>query len=96
MVRRRCWILALVLLGPCASLTYSVATCQAQENADGQSAPTTAQDAKAGEKGIDNLGLIAFGSIVVAGLTIALGSIAPALGEGRAVAQALQRDRSAT
>jgi F-type H+-transporting ATPase subunit c len=29
------------------------------------------------------------GSIVIAGLTIALGSIAPALGEGRAVAQAL-------
>lgn len=39
--------------------------------------------------GIDNLGLIALGSIVMAGLTIALGSIAPALGEGRAVAQAL-------
>ncbi|PAY21087.1 ATP synthase F0 subunit C [Rhodopirellula sp. SM50] len=38
---------------------------------------------------MDNLGLIALGSIVVAGLTIAIGSIGPALGEGRAVAQAL-------
>ena len=41
------------------------------------------------ENGFDNLGLVALGSIVIAGLTIALGSIAPALGEGRAVAQAL-------
>jgi len=34
--------------------------------------------------------LIGAVSIVVAGLTIALGSIAPALGEARALAQALQ------
>lgn len=38
---------------------------------------------------MDNLGWVAVGSIVTAGLTIAIGSIAPALGEGRAVAQAL-------
>jgi F-type H+-transporting ATPase subunit c len=38
---------------------------------------------------MDNLGLTALGSVVVAGLTIAIGSIGPALGEGRAVAQAL-------
>jgi F-type H+-transporting ATPase subunit c len=33
--------------------------------------------------------LIGLGSIIVAGFTMALGSIAPALAEGRAVAQAL-------
>jgi len=33
---------------------------------------------------------IALGSIVTAGLTISLGSIGPALGEGRAVASALE------
>ncbi len=38
---------------------------------------------------MDNLGLVALGSIITAGLTIAIGSIGPALGEGRAVAQAL-------
>ena len=38
---------------------------------------------------MDNLGLVALGSIIMAGLTISVGSIAPALGEGRAVAQAL-------
>ncbi len=38
---------------------------------------------------MDNLGLVALGSLVTAGLTIAIGSIGPALGEGRAVAQAL-------
>jgi len=38
---------------------------------------------------MDNLGIVAVASIVVSGLTIAIGSIAPALGEGRAVAQAL-------
>lgn len=45
--------------------------------------------------------LIGMVSIAVAGLTIALGSIAPALGEGRALAQALsaiaqQPDESGT
>jgi F-type H+-transporting ATPase subunit c len=38
---------------------------------------------------MDNLGLIGAISIVTAGLTIAIGSIAPALGEARAAAQAL-------
>ena len=33
-------------------------------------------------------------SILTAGLTIAIGSIGPALGEGRAAAQALQASRS--
>lgn len=39
---------------------------------------------------MDNLGLIGAISIVTAGLTIAIGSIAPALGEGRAVSEALK------
>ena len=38
---------------------------------------------------MDNMTLIAIASIITAGLTIALGSIGPALGEGRAVATAL-------
>jgi F-type H+-transporting ATPase subunit c len=38
---------------------------------------------------MDALSLIGMVSILTAGLTIAIGSIAPALGEGRAVAQAL-------
>ena len=38
---------------------------------------------------MDNVGIIAAVSIVTAGLTIALGSIGPALAEGRAVIQAL-------
>lgn len=33
---------------------------------------------------------LAFASIIVAGLTVAVGSIAPALGQARAVAQALE------
>ncbi len=33
--------------------------------------------------------MIAFGSVVTAGLTMGIGAIGPALGEGRAVAQAL-------
>lgn len=37
-----------------------------------------------------DLGLIGLFSILTAGLTIAIGSAAPALGEGRALAQALQ------
>ena len=39
---------------------------------------------------MDNETLIAVASIVVAGLTIAIGSIGPALGEGRALAEALR------
>ena len=38
---------------------------------------------------MDNVGLIGMVSIISAGLTIAIGSLGPALGEGRAVAQAL-------
>ncbi|MDY0376472.1 MAG: F0F1 ATP synthase subunit C [Desulfobacterium sp.] len=36
-----------------------------------------------------SISLIAMASIITAGLTIAIGSIGPALGEGRAVANAL-------
>ena len=36
-----------------------------------------------------SISLIAIASIITAGLTIAIGSIGPALGEGRAVANAL-------
>ena len=50
---------------------------------------------------MDNMTIIAVASIVIAGITISLGSIGPALGEGRAVAAALsalaqQPDASAT
>ena len=38
---------------------------------------------------MDLITVIGFASVVTAGLTIAVGSIAPALGEGRAVAQGL-------
>lgn len=37
-----------------------------------------------------DLGLIGTVSIIIAGLTMAIGSIGPALGESRALAQALQ------
>lgn len=39
---------------------------------------------------MDNATLIGMASIITAGLTIALGSIGPALGEARAVAEALR------
>ncbi|MDG4813029.1 F0F1 ATP synthase subunit C [Hydrogenovibrio sp. 3SP14C1] len=50
---------------------------------------------------MDSMTLIAITSIIMAGLTIAIGSIGPALGEARAVATALtalaqQPDASAT
>jgi F-type H+-transporting ATPase subunit c len=50
---------------------------------------------------MDSTTLVALVSIVTAGITIAIGSIGPALGEGRAVATALsslaqQPDASAT
>jgi len=50
---------------------------------------------------MDSSALIALGSIVTAGLTIGIGAIGPALGEGRAVAQSLsaiaqQPDKSNT
>ncbi len=38
---------------------------------------------------MDSMTIIAVASIITAGLTIALGSIGPALGEGRAVSTAL-------
>lgn len=38
---------------------------------------------------MDAVTLVAIASIITAGFTMALGSIGPALGEGRAVAQAL-------
>ena len=38
---------------------------------------------------MDSVSVIGMTSIVIAGMTIALGSIAPALGQGKAVAQAL-------
>jgi F-type H+-transporting ATPase subunit c len=38
---------------------------------------------------MNNIGLIAMVSIIIAGMTMAIGSIGPALGEARAVAQAL-------
>lgn len=39
---------------------------------------------------MDNATVIALASIVTAGITIAIGSIGPALGEARAVAEALR------
>jgi F-type H+-transporting ATPase subunit c len=38
---------------------------------------------------MDTTGLVAMASIIISGLTIAIGSVGPALGEGRALAQAL-------
>lgn len=38
---------------------------------------------------MDSLSMVAIASIVTAGLTLAIGSIGPAIGEARAVAQAL-------
>jgi F-type H+-transporting ATPase subunit c len=38
---------------------------------------------------MDNITMIAVASIVTAGMTTAIGTVAPALGEGRAVATAL-------
>ena len=50
---------------------------------------------------MDNISLIGMASVITAGLTIGIGAIGPALGEGRAVAQALssiaqQPDESTT
>jgi F-type H+-transporting ATPase subunit c len=38
---------------------------------------------------MDNVGIIGMASIIIAGLTIAIGAIGPALGEARAAASAL-------
>ena len=40
-------------------------------------------------EGLEGLSLIGMVSIITAGLTIAIGSVGPALGQGRAVSQAL-------
>lgn len=50
---------------------------------------------------MDNVGLIALVSLITAGLTMCVGSIAPAIGEGRAISSALsslaqQPDASST
>ena len=50
---------------------------------------------------MDSVSLIGMASIITAGITIAIGSVGPALGEGKAVAQALssmaqQPDESGT
>jgi len=50
---------------------------------------------------MDSISIIGMVSIIIAGLTIAVGSIGPALGEGRALSQALiaiaqQPDESGT
>ena len=50
---------------------------------------------------MDSVSIIGMASIITAGITIAIGSVGPALGEGRAVAQALssiaqQPDESGT
>ncbi len=39
---------------------------------------------------MDNITIVGMASMAIAGLTMAIGSIAPALAEGRAVARALQ------
>jgi len=38
---------------------------------------------------MDSISLIGMASVITAGLTVAIGSIGPSLGEGRSVAQAL-------
>lgn len=39
---------------------------------------------------MNNIGIVGMTSIIIAGLTMAIGSIAPALGQGKAVSQALK------
>jgi F-type H+-transporting ATPase subunit c len=53
------------------------------------SATRAHQDSEPPHEPMDNVGLIGTVSIIMAGLTIAIGSLGPAFGEGRAVAQAL-------
>jgi F-type H+-transporting ATPase subunit c len=45
---------------------------------------------------MDNVGLIGMASIIMAGLTVGIGSVAPALAEGRGLAEALKSYRSTT
>ena len=70
------------VVGPCRAL--------AQTGADNGDAASP-EGGVEGQRDVllDNRGLVALGSIIIAGLTIAIGSLGPALGEGRAVAQAL-------
>jgi F-type H+-transporting ATPase subunit c len=96
MDNRRVTVFAICLMIGLAHLGsfHQSASAQAERspaNVAASPVPTASNDSRinAEPKGVDNLGLVALGSIVIAGLTIALGSIAPALGEGRAVAQAL-------
>lgn len=92
MMPRRCLRLFSVLL--LATLAWSPARDGCAQDpaqpAESQPANNESQEpASTTDQSIDNLGLVALGSIIIAGLTIALGSIGPALGEGRALAQAL-------
>ena len=83
-------ILIVVVAGVCQHSAQAQGNAeQTVEPADRDASPSESVAGGTAHGGIDNLGLIALGSIVAAGLTIAIGSIAPALGEGRAVAQAL-------
>lgn len=66
-----------------SAIDPSITTSPVNPNETQAAADTTANNR------FDNLGLVALGSILIAGFTIAIGSIGPALGEGRAVAQAL-------
>ncbi|WP_339743580.1 F0F1 ATP synthase subunit C [uncultured Rubinisphaera sp.] len=77
----------------------SIPTALAQDDASQTTAETSGGESKQSDTQsksksadvykLDNVGLVAMCSILVAGLTIAIGSIGPAFGEGRAVAQAL-------
>lgn len=83
-------VLIVVVTGLCQHSARAQGNAeQTIELADRDVSPSESVAGGTGHGGIDNLGLIALGSIVIAGLTIAIGSIGPALGEGRAVSQAL-------
>ena len=70
---------------------YIAAATRAPQAEAGTRARALKHELRPTKKGhtMDSMTLIAIASIVTAGLTIALGSIGPALGEGRAVATAL-------
>jgi F-type H+-transporting ATPase subunit c len=87
------------------AMVYIASATSATTHAAGRSttqcpARPTGPD-KLKENNMESISLIGMVSIITAGLTIAIGSIGPALGEGRAVAQALsaiaqQPDEAAT
>ena len=83
-------VLIVVVVGLCqhSARAQGIAE-QSSSLAEPDASPSESVAGGTAQGGIDNLGLIALGSIVIAGLTIAIGSIGPALGEGRAVSQAL-------